>query len=715
MKNLFNSLLAVASVCLLSLAGCQKPEAETPGPQKNLEVTISNDTASGEGDSFTLTITSNVAWEISVVDADGLPVEWVVFFDETTGEGNAEVFATVKRGDRTDVRTCTIAVSEKDGTLKKTVTLTQGTFTVEMYPMTLKDVIDAGAVLEVGASDNLTDYGQFHAEVVAVPGANLPEGYIYVADAENFLRVKTPQAAEVAVGDKLLLEMTDGTVTKDAEGVYTADLPAELAVEESGAPTVEPLFISADAIGRYGNALVAVGYSQPKEQGGKGDVVMTTAIIPNGAEYTVHVDQNASFEVSSGSGQVVGIVLDGKVWPRSAEDVKLTEAVRPLYDTYTIKPINCFFQCQVNGAFSNGSITNKRKFTFNEVTNFSVAGASVSKIGGTDDQTNLRIATNMPPYEVCMVSNGWNIPGSELLFTLPINQKVYGNLEFAFSLSCGTGGVFVGNWTVNWSTDNSTWKPVDAVYCTTLATPEAAKGNVFNLTQTDHMKNRQVAEFYIPEGEALTSGNIYVKLTPPTAKSDATLRVNCGFMLNSKPVSTPDCGFDNIVAMENFDRQLFGISTVVGAPVYFMAACNGGPAYDGTTGWKITDGGFLAVYRGCVHVSKANGKVGMISPKLSELKSPTDIYVSFKAAPSWIDNEGDAHAMIPVNVNVEVLGAGTAGEIVWDAPFKSREYGWHIGKVKITGASSDTQVLIGVTDANADLTRLYLDELIISK
>ena len=706
----------MASVCMLMLTGCQEPD-EPVVDNRILEITTSNSNISGAGEVFVLTITSDVEWVLSAVDSEGNPVDWIRF-DVTEGKGDASVMGTVVQGDRNENRTCTVTLSTKEGDLKKTLTLTQDVFTPEVLDMELSDLIMIGHRLETGASEELVEYGQFYAEVIGAPGENLTDGYIYVTDGKYYLKVETPYASTANVGDNILLETTGGTITKDAAGMCSVELPAEFAGQTEGTPTVEPLFISADAIARYENKLVAVGYSQPKSQSGKGDVEMTTAIIPNGADYTVHIDENASFAVPSGYGQVVGIVVDGKVWPRSAEDLAgLSEAIKPLYDTYAINPISCFFKCESANTFSNGTITNKRTFTFIDAANYSVAGASLSKIGGTDDQTNLRIVTNKPPYETCFVSNGWNIAGSELLFTLPVNQKVYGNLEFAFSVSCGSANTFDDVWDVVWSTDNATWKPVDAVYCTNRTNPEAAEGNQFALTDTNHMANRQVAELYIPESEAVTSGNIYVKLVPPTATANNTLRVNCGFMLNSKPVSTPDLGFDNIIAMENFDRQFFGISTVVGAPVYFMAACNSGPGYDGTTGWTITEGGYLAVYRGCVHISKANGKVCMASPVLAELDEdiPTDIYVSFKAAPSWVDNEGDAHTMIDVNVGVEVLGSGTVGEIEWDAPFKSREYGWHTGKVKITGASSDTQVLIGVTNESAGLTRLYLDELIISK
>lgn len=719
MKNLFNSLLAMASVCLLSLAGCQKPEAETPGPQKNLEVAISNDTAAGEGDSFTLTITSNVAWEISVVDADGLPVDWVVFFDETTGEGNAEVFATVKRGDRTDVRTCTIAVSEKDGTLKKTVTLTQGKFTVEMYSMTLKDVIDAGAVLEVGASDNLTDYGQFHAEVVAVPGANLPEGYIYVADAKNFLRVKTSQASEVAVGDKLLLEMTDGTVTKDAEGVYTADLPAELAVEQSGAPTVEPLFISADAIGRYGNALVAVGYCQTKEDGAawSGDVAMTTKIIPGGSEFTVHIAEGASLSGSANSGQVVGIVVDGKLRPRTAADIQLTEERKSEVEEYTIQSIGNYFKYGAVNSFSNVTVSNKRKLTFTDAAGYSVAGASVEKLEGSDDLTNLSmvVAANTP-YQTCFVTKGWATQGSALLFTIPVNQPIYGNLEFAFSVSTAFPAIFPGDWKVQWSKDNTVWNDMSAVYCTNQTNADTAAGNTFTLTRDNHQANRQVAEFYIPKAEAITNGNIYFKVTPPTAKDNVTtLRVNVGFTLNSKNLSPADNGFDNVLAMENFESSVFGHNTVIGIPVYYMMNHAFGPDYVNADGWTADHNGAAVLYRGCLHLS-GTSKCYMKSPALG-LESPTDVYLSFKVAPSWMDtSDGTKHEKSSANISVEVEGSGTVGEIVWDndKAFPTLDYGWHTGRVKITGASADTRVKVG-NISSTSVARYFIDDIIISK
>ena len=105
----------------------------------------------------------------------------------------------------------------------------------------------------------------------------------------------------------------------------------------------------------------------------------------------------------------------------------------------------------------------------------------------------------------------------------------------------------------------------------------------------------------------------------------------------------------------------------------------------------------------------------MISPVLSMLKGPTDLTLTFKAAPSWFVDKGAGHTMNNVNIGVAVVGSGQASEIVWDTPLESAPYEWHTGTVKIKGASSDTQVNIGVLDPTATNSRFYIDDIVISR
>lgn len=721
-KLISNILIAVASVLVLFATGCQEPVETVVSPYLDVVPEEYNATALGEGDAFLLSIRSNVEWELSAVDNSGAPVDWIRF-DVTSGSGNADVLGFILRGDRETDRTCTIVLSAADTKMEKRLEMKQGIFVPVILHLNFADLLKAGASLAAGESDALTDFGQFSAEVVAVPGENLEEGYVYITDGGlDFVKVKTPQAATLKAGDKVIVEMTEGTVTKDENGGLTANIPAEIVVEASGEPTYAPVFVSADAVARYENALVAVGYAQATDANvGKswgGDIQMTTEQIQGGSSFTVHVDSGASFasgSVPASSGQVVGIVKNGKVCPRNAADLAgLTEERKAAYvEPYRIQTHGNFLNATAKATIGNGTVADKTKLNFTEKTDYSHAGASVEKVGG--GSSTLALVANGLPYECCFTTKGWNTAGAYLLYTLPVAQKIYGDLDFNFSVSCGNATAFKGiTWTVQWSTDKTNWNDVDAVYCTSQSTVAAAKGNTFQLTATGHQANRQVAEFSIPESEAISSGNIYFKLTPAKkAASNQTLRFNCGFFLTSRTRVTPNYGFGNVLAMENFENNLYGIDPVVGIPVYYLVNHTSAPGYTNTDGWGVA--GSSNVFRGCLHLNSASGQNYMISPVLSMLKAPTDITVTFKAAPSWYVDKGAAHTMNNINIGVGVLGSGTVGEIVWDTPLDSAPYSWHTATVKIKGASSDTQVNIGVLEAAATNSRFYIDDIVISR
>lgn len=722
-KLVSNILLSLASLAVVFTVGCQETAETVESPYLDVVPESYSETALGEGDAFLLSIRSNVEWELSAVDANGAPVDWIRF-DVTSGEGNADVLGFILRGDRETDRTCTIVVATAETKLEKRLSMQQGIFVPVILKMDFSDVLKTGYALAAGESEALTDFGQFRAEVVAVPGENLPEGYVYISDGgKDFVRVKTPQASTLKVGDQCLLEMTEGTVTKDQKGGYTIDLPSPIVVEASGEPSYAPVFISADAVARYENALVAVGYAQATDANvGKpwsGDIQMTTEQILGGTTFTVHVDNAASFasgSVPASSGQVIGVVQNGKVCPRNAADLAgLTQERKTAYvQPYRIQTTGNFLNATAKATIGNGTVSNQSKLTFTEMKDYSHAGASVEKVGGTASANALTFVANALPFECCFTTKSWTTAGSYLLYTMPVTQKIYGDLDFSFSISCGKANIFKDGWTVQWSTDNANWKNVDAVYSTTNTTKATAKGNKFTFTATGFKNNRQLAEISIPESEAISSGNIYFKVTPVSkAASNQTLRFNNGFFLSSRTPVMPDYGFDNVLAMENFENNLYGHDPVVGIPIYFLVNHAGAPGYSNSKGWGAA--GTNVVHRGCLHLSAASGKNYMISPVLDMLKAPTDIIVTFKAAPSWYVDTGKAHTMNNINIGVDVLGSGTVGEIVWDTPLDSAPYEWHTATVKIKGASSDTQVNIGVLDPTATNSRFYIDDIVISR
>ena len=94
------------------------------------------------------------------------------------------------------------------------------------------------------------------------------------------------------------------------------------------------------------------------------------------------------------------------------------------------------------------------------------------------------------------------------------------------------------------------------------------------------------------------------------------------------------------------------------------------------------------------------------------LKAPTDLTLTFKVSP-YVNATG---AQLVVNANaiaVDLTGSGSVGQIEWDSAYEP--YKWATATVKITGASSDTQIQIGNLDASAANAQFYIDDIIIKR
>lgn len=712
---------AICTMAVLVVAGCGKEKDDVMSPYLDAVPEHITETALGEGDGLLLSIRSNVSWTLSAEDENGNKVDWLILRPDS-GEGDADVFGTILRGDREEDRSCVIVLRSQNGNLpEKKVILKQGIFVPVILEMHLYDVVKTGKALKAGESDVLTDFGFLNAEVVGVPGPNLPEGYVYVSDDEDsWVRVKTDQASTLKIGDKVRIELTEGTVTKDASGGLTANIPSRIEVLSSGEASVSPAYVSTDALERYEYMLVQLRNVQAAQgaigKSWSGDVSFIATDEAN-TPFTVHVDAGAGFSgsVPSGSGTVTGIVMDGKVCPRTADDISDLKGERMAErEEFVITPIFNYFRHSGKNQFSNGQITNGTKFTFSDAEGYSMAGAAIEKVVGESNNLKYDVADSAP-WSTCFVTVQWHLDGTYLLYTIPINQKVWGDLEWSFSISCGGAGVFVDDWTVYWSTDGIQFNPVDAVYDTTSGTPEDALGPHFKLTHTTHNYNRQVAEFSIPENEAITGGNLYFKLVPPTISasySSRTLRVNCGSVLHSRTKNTVHKDYHHILAMENFERQIFSHNPVIGVPTYYFSYNPSVPAYIGPDGWTVS--GDSQALRGCVHLSAKSGENYIVSPALEKLKNPTDVTLTFKAAP-YVDATSKELKINENNISVRVSGSGKAGELVWDTPFASNPYEWHKATVKIAGASSDTRIMIGNLDSGISASQCYLDDIIISR
>lgn len=709
-------LLAAAALCMLAVS-CEEKTGETAVPYLEAVPENYTETALGEGDGFLVSVRANVPWTLSAIDAAGGEVDWIRF-DRTSGEGDADVFGVILRGDREADRSCTILLRSEDGKLERRLEIKQGVFVPTLMYLQLSDVVKTGYPLEAGATESLTDFGVFEAEVVGVPGGNLPEGYVYLTDdGSTYIRAAVPNAAALQVGDKVQVEMTSGTVTKDSFGGYTANLSEPIRVLSSGTPSVQPAYIAPEAVSRYENALVVLRSAQAQDafvgKEWSGDIGLLSTDETEKNQFQAHVESGASFgTVPDGNGAITGIVVDGKVRPRSASDLSFTDPRGTVPAApHQIEPVACFLHIgSAANKFGNVTISDATKVTFEDDPGYSIAGASIEKVVGTANKLTPVVAV-ATPFQICFTTIQWHLAGTHLLYTIPVRQKLYGDLEFSFSISCGTAKVFPGDWEVSWSPDGTRFNPVDAVYSTSQTTEAQATGNTFPFASTGHQSNRHVAEFSIPESEALTSGNLYIKLDPPaveSSKASTTLRMNCGFVLSSRTTNTPNHHYHNVVAMENFEGNRYGHNPVVGVPTYYFVHMNGAPGYINTEGWAVS--GNSTVCRGCLRLSNTEGANFIMSPVLDMLKAPTDLTLTFKVAP-FVNPTGATLAPNDNHIAVALTGSGTLGEIAWDSDYEP--YRWRTGTVKISGASSDTQIQIGNLDPETTRSQFYIDDIMI--
>ncbi len=714
--NILTSAFSVLAVLLLSGA-CGEEKEKMEEPYLNVENTYVE--AEGEGDGVLLSIRSNLSWTITVEDASGAEAEWVAF-DYTSGEGDADVLGFVQQGSRTEDRSCNFVVRSTDRSKEVSIPFKQSKFSPTLRQVAFTSLTNMAANLEEGVTEPLMDFSWIEATVVGVPGENIPAGYSFITDDGTLFVKMRSSSASLKEGDRIQVEFTEGTILRENNGGILIDITMPVTVLSSG-QEVKPARITADAVSRYENALVQVDPCLVQDsylgKTWKGTVGMDAGKHAGGL-FDVEVAEGASFSgtsVPSGACSVTGIVIGGKVHPRSAADIVAGASGRDILDDpYTIDPIRCFFQVDpATNKYVNGKASDATRFTFSAAPDFSIDGAVIEKVGGTDNNLNLVVA-NGQPLQTCFTTRNWNTAGNYLLYTIPVNQKIYGDLEFGFSVSCGAANVFSGPWKVFWSTDQATWHKVDAVYGGSNQTAGSGGGGEFSMKSTAHGANRYLAEFSIPESNAVSSGFLYFKLEPPevsASNSTRTLRCNVGFVLSSRLRNYPMKAYHNVILNEAFEEAVNGISPVQGFPIYYFGYNSNSSAYTGR--WQITGNSSQA--RGSLRMSSNSGENYLTSPALSALTTTTDLIVTFKAAP-YASATSTALLIHSNQLGVRCIGGGTAGEIMWDNPdFGSDPFHWHTATCMITGAGPSTQIQIGNLSASTATGAFYIDDIVVSR
>ena len=723
MKKILAYILLAAAGCML-LAACQETDVKEAPYLKAIPESFEG-TALGEGDAFLFSVRSNVAWTLKAVDENDNEIDWIRF-EQAAGEGDADIFCVILRGSQEEARGCTVVLASVDGKFEKRLTLGQTVFVPVIRNVGMRDVLALAGSVPVGGTDYLEEFCFFDAQVTGVPGGNLPDGYIFISDdGTAFARVKTAQASTVKVGDVITMDTTGGTITKGENGI-TLNITSPVEIKSSGAPTIPAAYIPASYVPMYENALVELRCAQVQDSDlGKtwtGDVSLCTWDESSDNSFQTHVESSAAFAsnaVPSGSGTIVGIVVDGKLRPRDATDLAgLTEprgSASGAVVTNKITPLYCYLKnAGAANKYTNATAEGKTRFTFTEEPGYSYAGPCIEKVeGGTDN--NLTFASAVAtPFLAIITFRGWDVSGTHYLFTIPLGgQKIWGDLMLMFGLCCGSSGVFTGDWTITWSADGTNWKPVDAVYCETNKNPADAAGNTFRIVSTSSYVPRQVAEFHIPEEEAISSGAIYFKMVPPvvtSANHSKTLRWLNGFYLCSRVPNTPRKTYHTVVAMENFENCWTGHDPVIGVPLYNFARFDGAPAYSSEEGWYAV-GGCVGV-RGCALLTAKSGENYIMTPPLTKLASATDLTVTFKASP-YVDASAASLVINGNAISAFTDGPGTASKITWDSNYTP--YEWHTGTFTVKGATSGTKIGIGVTDPSASNCAFYIDDIIVTR
>ena len=711
--------LLVMLMTSVMLVGCKDENGFLEVPYLEVESTFS--TALGEGDGFILSIRSNVAWTVKAEDGSGAEVDWIKFI-ENSGEGDADIIGVVLQGSRADERSCNFVVTSLEGSQIVKVPFVQEKFVPVLQVMSLSSIITTASRMTPSESQPMLDFRIIEMIVTGVPENNLPDDYVYLTDDGTcFVRAIVPDAGALKVGDKIQCETTGGTLTLEQNGGVTMDITTPIVLLSSG-NDVPVAHIQASALQRYENALIKVSACQVQDGSLGKNWSGTTAMVTDDADqvkFDVVVESNASFAetaVPSENGTIAGIVVDGKLRPRYESDITLSVNSRNSYrEPYIIDPICAFYKIgSAKNTFSNGKASGATKFTFSAAEGYSVEGASFEKVVGSANQLTLNVAVNTP-FNSCCTMRQWHLDGTYMMYTLPVNQKVYGDLEFSFSISCGAAGVFDDRiWEVFWSTDGTTWRKPDGVYGAANQRPGSGDAGKFAFAGTDLAVNRMVVEFNIPENEAVSDGNLYFKMVPPAVDasySAKTLRVNAGFFLSSATPFDDNLGYHNIVAQEHFNEALNGVNPVVGVPVYYLAYTSNKVDYVGQC--QVT--GTNVKYRGCVLLSAASGENYISTPALAGLTATDDVILTFKAAP-YVDSSAKALAISANRITVACEGGGSAGEIVWDnSDFASDPYRWHTATVKISGATSTTRVKIGNLSSDISNASFYIDDIVISK
>lgn len=550
----------------------------------------------------------------------------------------------------------------------------------------------------------VTDAIKTTVTVISDPsGANLPENTAIVTDGTSYAALNI--ASTLAAGTRITINLKGASLDKATSTISaTPEMIAE--TEEGTSPSAEVASVSQLASSEY--HLVEVRNVQATDAFvGKtlsGEVGMEDK---DKAEFGLMLYSTANFagtEIPACSGSVKGIVIGGKVCPRTASDINLVlDRMGQGEEAKSFTPVFCTYE------FTAGTTTPN-------VRNASISGSSVvfdnggliEKVGGTEGEASFAQGSSSTPHNVYLYTTGWNAEGTYYRLSAPMNDEVSGKVAVTFSLNGKTD--VLQTWKIYWSNDGENWTATEYTWSTKQNTDElaSAAGNTFTAQSTTSAGITRT-EFTVPASKKIGAGErLYIKLEPSATITGADVKVQIGFGFFVAPgdiVNIPEPA--GALAFNNFSECIAGTNYILGPELRYFGNVNT-PAYE-KDGWTVVSGSSRTGY--AMFGTSKSGDHGITTPVLTGISGTADVTLTFKCClymPSTFIGAKD-------DICVKVAeGEGTVGDIVWDSAPETDYYNWHTATVKITGASASTKLFIGAGAGKADGDRrFFLDDIIV--
>ena len=537
-------------------------------------------------------------------------------------------------------------------------------------------------------------------------GGNLPKNTAVVTDGTSYAALSLDNVAKLTAGKRITLALKGASLDKSAS-VITAKTEMITEEEDGSAPAPEAISISQLASMEYHFVEVKSIQATDAFVGKKfeGEVTMENA---DKETLTLNIYSTATFaggSIPESSGSVKGIVLGGKLCPRTGADINLVLDRIGEAGVKLFSPVFCTYEFTLGSKtpeIKNAAIDgNKVAFT---------NGGSIEKVGGTGGEFAFEQGKASTPHNVYVYSTGWNSENTYYLLKCKAVDEISGKVAVTFSLNSAAKEV-QQVWNIFWSNNGTDWTPTEYTWNNVNNTDDlATKAKNTFTAQNTTSKGITRTEFVVPAGKKIGKGeSLYVKIVPSATLKAAETKVQLGFgfyvtpgdIINTKKPS-------DAIVFNNFAECTAGTDYMLGSDIrYFGNVVT--PAYE-KDGWVVSKGYSRIGYT--MYGAASSGDHGITTPALTGISGTGEVTLTFKCClymPStWVGAKDD----IVVKV---AEGEGTVGEITWDSEPETDYFHWHTATVKITGATAGTKLFIGAGAGKVTTgdRRFFLDDIIV--